>query len=267
MMTAVWLTRGILRDASDGRASVLSPRTRCGIPATDLAARTDARGCCDAHDHGMRVILVATDGSRAASAALDAGDLAGSRDGRRGRRDHRVAGTAGRLRARLPLHRDADELLDAERTHAEATLGDAIARAEEAGVAIRTRLTTGDPAEQICAYAEEIDARLIAIGTRGHGTVASLLLGSVSNAVIRGAPCPVLVVREPERTRERHRSEPRRSWTAEPRARIVAWLGLSLSSRHARTAWSKRATQVDGVAHASRPSSATGARAPRGRRR
>ena len=64
-----------------------------------------------------------------------------------------------------------------------------------------TRLATGDPAEAICAYAEEIGARLITVGTRGHGTVASLLLGSVSQAVMRHAPCPVLVVRDPRRPR------------------------------------------------------------------
>ncbi len=96
-----------------------------------------------------------------------------------------------------------DDLLDAERKHAEAALADATARAKAAGVHIRTRLATGDPAEQICAYAAEIDARLIAVGTRGYGTVASLLLGSVSNAVIRHASCPVLIVHETESTRER----------------------------------------------------------------
>jgi ACR3 family arsenite transporter len=69
-----------------------------------------------------------------------------------------------------------DDLLDAERKHAEAALGDATAHAKAAGVHVRTHLATGDPAEQICAYAAEIDARLIAIGTRGYGTVASLLL-------------------------------------------------------------------------------------------
>ena len=67
---------------------------------------------------------------------------------------------------------------------------------------IRTRLATGDPAREICAYARAVDARLIAVGTRGYGSVASLLLGSVSNAVIRHASCPVMVIRDPEQPLE-----------------------------------------------------------------
>jgi len=155
----------------------------------------------------MRVILVATDGSPAAGAALDAAISLASQTG-----DGVAAITVwralqGDFGLAYPSTAMLNELLDAERTHAEATLGDAIARAEEAGVRLRTRLTTGDPAERICAYAEEIDARLIAIGTRGHGTVASLLLGSVSHAVMRRASCPVLVVREPERVHNRSQAE------------------------------------------------------------
>jgi nucleotide-binding universal stress UspA family protein len=96
------------------------------------------------------------------------------------------------------------DILDAERTHAEITLTAAVEQAEKAGVPIITRLATGDPAESICAYAAEIDARLIAVGSRGHGTVAALLLGSVSQAIVRQARCPVLVVRDPLRPRAEH---------------------------------------------------------------
>jgi nucleotide-binding universal stress UspA family protein len=151
----------------------------------------------------MGVILVATDGSRAASAALDEAISLAAETG-----DGIAAITVwralqGDFGLAYPSAAMLDELLDAERAHADAALGDAAAHAEAAGVGVTTRLATGDPAEQICTYAEEIDARLIAIGRRGYGTVASLLLGSVSNAVIQHAPCPVLVVREPERARGR----------------------------------------------------------------
>ena len=75
------------------------------------------------------------------------------------------------------------------------------ARGEAAGVRVTTRLAAGEPAEQICSYAGEIGAKLIAVGTRGYGAVTALLLGSVSDAVIRQAPCPVLVVRAADGSR------------------------------------------------------------------
>jgi len=55
----------------------------------------------------------------------------------------------------------------------------------------------GEPAREIIAYAEEIGADFIVIGTRGRGGVKSLLLGSTSHSVIHGAPCDVIVVRHP----------------------------------------------------------------------
>ena len=144
----------------------------------------------------MRALLVATDGSVAAGTALDEAIALAAEIG-----DEVAVITVwralqGDFGLAYPSAAMLDDLLAAERKHAEATLTDAMRRATAAGVPITTRLATGDPAELICAYAREIDARLLAVGTRGYGSVASLLLGSVSNAIIRHAPCPVLVVRE-----------------------------------------------------------------------
>jgi nucleotide-binding universal stress UspA family protein len=115
----------------------------------------------------MRTILVATDGSQAATAALDAAVALAAETG-----DEIVAITVWRaLQGDYGLaHPSAavlDDLLTAERVHAEAALEDANARANAAGVQIRTRLGAGDPAREICAYAKDVDARLIAVGTRG----------------------------------------------------------------------------------------------------
>jgi nucleotide-binding universal stress UspA family protein len=74
-------------------------------------------------------------------------------------------------------------------------LDDARSLAEEAGVTAHTRLLRGDPADEIVAYADTVDADLIVVGSRGHGAVASALLGSVSRGILREARRPVLVVR------------------------------------------------------------------------
>ena len=60
---------------------------------------------------------------------------------------------------------------------------------------IATNSAFGDPAEQIIALAKERQADLIVIGSRGHGQLAGLLLGSVAQKVLAHASCPVLVMR------------------------------------------------------------------------
>jgi nucleotide-binding universal stress UspA family protein len=57
-------------------------------------------------------------------------------------------------------------------------------------------VTVGPPAPEILRYAELTDADLLVVGARGLGTMKRLLLGSVSEAVLRHAACPVLVVRK-----------------------------------------------------------------------
>jgi nucleotide-binding universal stress UspA family protein len=61
--------------------------------------------------------------------------------------------------------------------------------------AVERRVVAGDPREEIVRVAREWRADLLVVGARGLGAVASALLGSVSLAVARHAPCPVLVVR------------------------------------------------------------------------
>ncbi len=147
----------------------------------------------------MSVIVVATDGSSAAASALDAAiELAlESSD--------RIAvitvwrALQGDFGLAYPPSALLDDILAAEREHAEDTLREAAARAEAAGVEVETRLAAGDPPEQICSYAEEVGARMIAMGSHGHSALMSLLVGSVSSAVIARATVPVLVVRDGDR--------------------------------------------------------------------
>lgn len=68
------------------------------------------------------------------------------------------------------------------------------AMAETKGLAPRTELLLGDPANEIVAFADSIEADLIILGTRGHGAIASALLGSVSKGVLNKSGRPVLIV-------------------------------------------------------------------------
>jgi nucleotide-binding universal stress UspA family protein len=53
----------------------------------------------------------------------------------------------------------------------------------------------GDPAEQLLDAAQEVGADLVVIGTRSHNGTPRPALGSVSDDIVRRAPCDVLVVR------------------------------------------------------------------------
>ncbi|MGH7318593.1 MAG: universal stress protein [Candidatus Rokuibacteriota bacterium] len=57
--------------------------------------------------------------------------------------------------------------------------------------------STGEPAEEILRLAKESAVDLIVLGARGLGVVKRLLLGSVSDAVLRAARCGVLIVKRP----------------------------------------------------------------------
>jgi nucleotide-binding universal stress UspA family protein len=74
-------------------------------------------------------------------------------------------------------------------------LDDALALAVEAGVDARADLLRGDPVDEIVAFADAFDADLIVVGSRGHGALASALLGSVSRGILGATRRPVLVVR------------------------------------------------------------------------
>lgn len=67
-------------------------------------------------------------------------------------------------------------------------------RGVEAGSEIR-RVTPGDTPEQIVDVADEAQADLIVMGTRGLTEWRSMLLGGVANKVVHQAHCPVLLVR------------------------------------------------------------------------
>jgi len=77
---------------------------------------------------------------------------------------------------------------------AQQILTDAERRARRAGlISIKTKLLRGDPAEALINAIRNERADAIVVGRHGHGRLAGLLLGSVSQKLVSLAPCVVLV--------------------------------------------------------------------------
>jgi nucleotide-binding universal stress UspA family protein len=81
------------------------------------------------------------------------------------------------------------------REDVDATLEEAAAIAEDAGVEVVTHARQGDPADAILDVAEETSADVIVVGNKGMTGARRFLLGSVPNKVSHHAPCSVLIIR------------------------------------------------------------------------
>jgi nucleotide-binding universal stress UspA family protein len=106
---------------------------------------------------------------------------------------------------------DGEEVDAASERSATALADEGAARARDAGLDAQPRITSrdGSIADAILDVAEDLDAEAIVLGTRGLTGVKSLLLGSVSHAVLQHADRLVVVVPSPAVTeaRAQHRHE------------------------------------------------------------
>jgi nucleotide-binding universal stress UspA family protein len=140
-------------------------------------------------------ILLATDGSEEAQlASTTAADLTQKTDSEL----HVLTVGPDLPLYELPEHpAEFQVVLRENRRRAKEVLEQRAKRIEESGVSVKeTHLLEGRADEEIVALAEEIGAGLIVMGSRGHGRLRRTLLGSVSDAVVRHAHCPVTIVRE-----------------------------------------------------------------------
>ncbi|HEX6220141.1 MAG TPA: universal stress protein [Acidimicrobiia bacterium] len=87
-----------------------------------------------------------------------------------------------------------DEVAEAQRVSVWAGLEQAIGGSD---VAIERVDLDGYPPDTLVAYANDVDASLLVVGTRGRGDFASLILGSTSHRALHLAECDVLVVKGP----------------------------------------------------------------------
>ncbi len=138
-------------------------------------------------------LLLATDLSEASSSATDqAFELAGMLGA-----DLLVVSVidpgslllpGGRFRARI------DQVRERHEEEAQAL----VERGRALGIAVSFLVWTGDPGDQVVSAAEAERVDMVIVGSHGRGAVGRLFLGSVSEHVVRNAPCPVLVVRPRE---------------------------------------------------------------------
>ena len=60
---------------------------------------------------------------------------------------------------------------------------------------VETFVVEGEPGAALCRFAADVGATAVVVGSRGRGWIRRALLGSVSDYVVRNAPCSVVVTR------------------------------------------------------------------------
>ncbi|ELY41768.1 universal stress protein [Natronorubrum tibetense] len=138
-------------------------------------------------------VVIATDGSDSVKRAVDVAlDLASRFDA-----EVHALSVVDASEVDASPQQLRDELQTALETTADAALATVEDRTDEERE-ITTAVREGRPAIELCEYAREVDADLIATGTRGRHGENRLLLGSVAERVVRTSPVPVLSVRQLE---------------------------------------------------------------------
>ncbi|MFA9416798.1 universal stress protein [Natrinema sp. HArc-T2] len=138
-------------------------------------------------------VLVPTDGSSHATAALDLASM--------------VAERTGATLHLLSIVDELPEVGDAESTqlseqleeNVQTVLDEAAATATQAGVDdVTTTIATGSMPQEVTNYADGEGIDLVVMGTHGHTGLDRHLLGSFTERVIRTSPVPVLTTRADE---------------------------------------------------------------------
>ena len=144
----------------------------------------------------MRV-LIATDGSECAGVAIE---LARGIDWPAGT-TLRVVSVVEPARSLISsswaptVAQDVEQQL-AEAIEAAQHVADAAAEAlSRPGISTEMAVLEGRPASCVTDEASRSGAQLVVVGSRGHGTISTMLLGSTSAEIVDHAPCPVLIAR------------------------------------------------------------------------
>jgi nucleotide-binding universal stress UspA family protein len=140
-------------------------------------------------------VLVPTDGSEAAAAAVDHGVAVAERFDAR---VHAVNVVDVANLAVSHTYGPPEQLVEGLRSAGEEATEQVAERARAAGLDVETHVVEGVPAEHLLTYAEDSGVDLIAMGTAGRSGLERVLLGSTTERIVRRADVPVLTVRPPD---------------------------------------------------------------------
>jgi len=140
-----------------------------------------------------RLIVIATDGSAAAAKAVEVGlELAAAQAS-----DVvfvHFSPAAGPLFAANPQEGPSQAEIEAADPVLRAAAEAARTRRVQAKLELVAENGAGDIAASLAGMARGLDASMIVVGTRGHGGIASAVLGSVSRSLLSFSDVPVVVV-------------------------------------------------------------------------
>ena len=97
----------------------------------------------------------------------------------------------------VPIMAPADfsKVVEAARKAGTTILVDGENKVKAEGIQVETLLREGHTVQEILKITRDSKLDLIVMGARGISKIREILLGSVSDGVIRNAPCPVLVTK------------------------------------------------------------------------
>jgi len=136
-----------------------------------------------------RQIVVGYDGSPASRQAVDTAIAIALQNGAM---LHVL--TVARL-LQIPDEVETEAIVENSREFHQRLLDELALSIGDAGAPIQYEIAIGHPAEQIIYRADQLDADLIVVGDRGRSKIKRMLLGSVSDRVVRHADRAVMVVR------------------------------------------------------------------------
>ena len=147
----------------------------------------------------IKNVLVATDFSETSAVALQYGrELA-----RTFKATLHVVHAVDLLAARIPMSQghgyDLDNLQKEVESSARSAIAELVTDEDRAKLGAQEAVVSAlSPADAILDYARDRTIDVIVIGTHGRTGLSRLVMGSVAEKIVRGAPCPVLTVRHPE---------------------------------------------------------------------